>query len=116
MEVGLNRVVRGMPLFVVIAEELGIPIYCTTNSPTDLVHTGGNFMADGLGTAFSSRLVLDENDATNQWGVSNHSEEEIDQIMLDYPGTHGGSDVSCWYVWCRDVAHLFPLSLVRSGL
>lgn len=70
----------------VISDVLDIPIYCTTNVPTDLVHTGGNFMADGLGTGFSSRLVLEENDASNQWGTSNHSEEEIDQIMSDYMG------------------------------
>ncbi len=70
----------------VIADELNIPLYCTTNAPTDLVHTGGNFMADGLGMAFSSELVLEENDASNQWGTSNHSPEDIDQIMSDYMG------------------------------
>lgn len=70
----------------VIADFLGVDNYCTTEVPTDLVHTGGNFMADGLGTAFSSRLVLDENDATNQWGTSNHSEEEVEQIMEDFMG------------------------------
>ncbi len=70
----------------VIADELNIPIYCTTTAPTDLVHTGGNFMADGLGMAFSSELVLEENDASNQWGTSNHSEEEVDQIMSDFMG------------------------------
>ncbi len=70
----------------VIADFLGIDNYCTTSVPTDLVHTGGNFMADGLGTAFSSRLVLDENDATNQWGTSNHSEEDVEQIMDDFMG------------------------------
>ncbi|MFK7808173.1 MAG: agmatine deiminase family protein [Saprospiraceae bacterium] len=70
----------------VISEVLDIPIYCTTEEPTDVVHTGGNFMSDGLGTGFSSELVLDENDASNQWGVSNHSEEELDQIMEDFMG------------------------------
>jgi len=69
-----------------IADELSIPIYCTTSVPTDLVHTGGNFMADGLGTGFSSELVLEENDASNQWGTSNHSEADVDQIMLDFMG------------------------------
>ncbi len=70
----------------VIADFLGIDNYCTTNVPTDLVHTGGNFMADGLGTAFSSKLVLEENDATNQWGTSNHSEEQVEEIMEDFMG------------------------------
>ncbi len=69
-----------------IAQELGIDVYCTTQVPTDLVHTGGNFMADGMGTSFSSNLVLDENGPLNNWGISNHSEEDIDQIMNDYMG------------------------------
>ena len=69
-----------------IADFLGIDNYCTTNVPTDLVHTGGNFMADGLGTAFSSRLVLDENGPQNNWGISNHSEEDVEQIMEDFMG------------------------------
>src|SRR5690606_26816241 len=70
----------------VIADFLGVDNYCTTSVPTDLVHTGGNFMADGLGTAFSSQLVLDENGPDNNWGTSNHSEEDIDQIMEDFMG------------------------------
>jgi agmatine deiminase len=70
----------------VISDALGIPLYCTTTAPTDLVHTGGNYMSDGLGMAFSSTLVLEENDETNVWGTSNHSEEEINQIMSDYMG------------------------------
>ncbi|MFN8165147.1 MAG: hypothetical protein U0X76_02985 [Bacteroidia bacterium] len=32
-----------------------------TAAPYDLTHTGGNFMVDGFGTAFSSKLVMDEN-------------------------------------------------------
>ncbi|KAA3632860.1 MAG: T9SS C-terminal target domain-containing protein, partial [Bacteroidetes bacterium] len=35
---------------------------------------------------FSSNLVLDENGPFNNWGTSNHSEEDIDQIMSDYMG------------------------------
>lgn len=70
----------------VIGNLMDIPVYSTTAVPTDLVHTGGNFMADGLGTGFSSRLVLHENDATNQWGVSNHSEDDINNIMNDFMG------------------------------
>ncbi len=69
-----------------VADFLGLDMYCTTSVPTDLVHTGGNFMADGLGTGFSSELILEENDATNQWGISNHSEEDIEQIMDDFMG------------------------------
>ncbi len=39
-----------------IGSNLGIGVFNTTSAPYDLVHTGGNFMADGFGTAFSSPL------------------------------------------------------------
>ncbi|RMG61203.1 MAG: hypothetical protein D6722_19995 [Bacteroidetes bacterium] len=42
----------------VLARQLGLPHYGMTTPPYDLVHTGGNFMSDGLGTAFSSELVV----------------------------------------------------------
>ena len=70
----------------VISDAMGIPIYCTHNAPNDLVHTGGNYMTDGLGMGFSSKLVLQENGPNNTWGISNHSEEEVEQIMEDYMG------------------------------
>ncbi|HTF04220.1 MAG TPA: agmatine deiminase family protein [Bacteroidia bacterium] len=62
----------------VIARRFGIPLYETTQAPYDVVHTGGNFMSDGLGTAFSSELVLNENPG--------HTEAEIDSIMKDFMG------------------------------
>jgi agmatine deiminase len=56
---------RPRPLDNALSDEIAtaknIGIYSTTAAPWDLVHTGGNFMADGFGTAFSSNLVLDEN-------------------------------------------------------
>lgn len=69
-----------------LADLLDIPLYQTTNAPYDLVNTGGNFMVDGFGTAFASELVLEENDASNQYGSSNHSENAVDQIMEDFMG------------------------------
>ncbi len=39
----------------------GLPMYEMSASPYDLIHTGGNFMVDGFGTAFSSKLILNEN-------------------------------------------------------
>ena len=69
-----------------VSEHLGIPLLQTLEAPNDLVHTGGNFMADGLGMGFSSELVLDENGPFNTYGVSNHSEEDIDEIMYQYMG------------------------------
>lgn len=56
----------------------GLPMYQTTVSPTDLIHTGGNFMADGLGTGFSSNLIVNEN--------PNHTIAEIDTIMNRFMG------------------------------
>ena len=69
-----------------LSQLLNIPLYQTTEVPYDLVNTGGNFMVDGFGTAFSSELILEENDATNSFGTSNHSEAEIDAIMEDFMG------------------------------
>ena len=71
---------------IAVADYLGIPIMCTVMPPNDLVHTGGNYMSDGLGNAFSSTLILEENDQTNQWGTSNHSETDIENIMRDFMG------------------------------
>ena len=69
-----------------LADLLNIPLYQTTQYPNDLVNTGGNFMVDGFGTAFASELILEENDASNTWGTSNHSESEVDQLMEDFMG------------------------------
>lgn len=69
-----------------IANYLEIPLYVTDTAPADLVNTGGNFMSDGLGNAFASELVLDENDTGNPYGVSPKTEAEIDQIVQDYMG------------------------------
>ncbi|MEM6965882.1 MAG: agmatine deiminase family protein [Bacteroidota bacterium] len=71
---------------VAVADELGVPLYATTDFPNDLVHTGGNFMSDGMGTAFSSKLILDENGMLNQFGTSNHSQTDIENIMNAYMG------------------------------
>lgn len=64
----------------------GIPIYITDSGTNDLVNTGGNFMSDGLGTAFASELILEENASGNPYGVSVKNETQIDQIMMDYMG------------------------------
>ncbi len=63
---------------VLFADTLGVPIYQTTEEPYKLVHTGGNFMVDGLGTAFSSKLVFEENPTK--------TEEQIDSIMNLFMG------------------------------
>lgn len=68
------------------AAYLDIPIYTTNSGANDLVNTGGNFMSDGLGNAFSSKLVLQENAPGNPYGVSSKTEAEIDDIMFNYQG------------------------------
>lgn len=67
------------------ANYFGIPEYSTTALPYDLVHTGGNYMSDGLGTAFSSNLVLDENDGQG-YSLAPKTSAQIDTIMKKFMG------------------------------
>ncbi len=69
-----------------IAPYLNLPLFETVSSPTDLVNTGGNFMSDGMGTAFASELILEENEMGNPYNVSVKSEEQIDDILYDFMG------------------------------
>ncbi|MCU0370745.1 MAG: agmatine deiminase family protein [Bacteroidales bacterium] len=58
---------------VVLAQQMGIPLY-----GMDLIHTGGNWMDDGLGIGASTELVWEENpEMTHQ---------EIDTMVKDYLG------------------------------
>jgi agmatine deiminase len=68
------------------ASNTGIPIYITDSGLNDLVNTGGNYMSDGLGNAFASELILEENASGNPYGVSAKTEEQIDNIMFNYMG------------------------------
>ena len=43
-------------------------------------------MVDGMGTAFASELILEENEVGNEYGVTPKTEEEIDQIVHDFHG------------------------------
>ncbi|HRN99701.1 MAG TPA: agmatine deiminase family protein, partial [Flavobacterium sp.] len=65
---------------------VGVPIYITDSGTNDLVNTGGNYMSDGLGNAFASELILDENAAGNPYNVSAKTEAQIDAIMESYMG------------------------------
>ena len=56
----------------------GIELFETTTAPNRLVNTGGNFIPDGFGTAFSSNLVLDENTSL--------STAQIDNIANNFMG------------------------------
>lgn len=62
----------------VVADYLGIPIYQMTDNPNRLVATGGNFMSDGFGKGFSSKLILNEN--------SSLSETQVNSIVNSYMG------------------------------
>ena len=70
------------------ASLLGIPVYSMTADPNKFMATGGNWMTNGSGQAFSSELIVDENDGTGSYGLSypNHTVPEIDQIMSDWMG------------------------------
>ena len=65
---------------VFFASHIRAPIYQTTTSPYDLIHTGGNLMVDGHGTAFSSKLILNENPTK--------TEAQINEIMNIFLGTN----------------------------
>jgi agmatine/peptidylarginine deiminase len=62
----------------VVANSYSIPIYETKTSPWNLVHTGGNYMSDGFGTAFSSELTDNEN--------TSYTSAYIDTIMKKFMG------------------------------
>jgi len=69
-----------------VGDHLGLEVLELASQPDDLVHTGGNFMSNGNGQGFSSELVLDENGPNNSWGMSNHSEADVDEIMREFMG------------------------------
>ncbi len=69
-----------------LSDFTGLPLYSLTSAPYDLVHTGGNFMVDGHGTGFSSKLILEENASNNDFNVTVKSEADIDTIMKKYLG------------------------------
>lgn len=63
---------------VAYASYINTPIYQAITAPNNLTHTGGNFMVDGHGIGFSSKLILDENPAK--------TESQINDIAHDYLG------------------------------
>lgn len=64
----------------------GLVVYSTTTAPHDLVHTGGNFMCDGAGTAFSSELVIEENGPGGEFNQTARDEAGIDAVMQQFMG------------------------------
>ncbi len=70
----------------VLADFKNIPLYQTTTAPYSLVHTGGNFMTDGMGTAFSSNLVIEENSSMGLFNPEDLTETQIDARMNAFMG------------------------------
>ena len=68
------------------ANFLNIPIYQMTDSPTDVIATGGNYMSDGFGTSVSSKLITDENALGNSFGVTPKTEQELNAIFNNFMG------------------------------
>lgn len=62
----------------VFASYRNIPLYQMTTSPYNLTATGGNFMTDGQGIGFSSKLILNEN--------TTKTEAEINTMMNQFMG------------------------------
>lgn len=76
-----------------VAEYFNMNMHNTTQAPWDLMATGGNFMSDGMGTAFSSELIVDENSGGYAWDgfdgnvyYPNHTLEEINNTLEEFMG------------------------------
>mgnify|MGYP001495965463 FL=1 len=76
-----------------VAEYFNMNMHNTTQAPWDLMATGGNFMSDGMGTAFSSELIVDENSGGYAWEgfdgniyYPDHTLEEINYTLEEFMG------------------------------
>ena len=76
-----------------VAEYFNMNMHNTTQAPWDLMATGGNFMSDGMGTAFSSELIVDENSGGYAWEgfdgnvyYPEHTIEEIINTLEEFMG------------------------------
>ena len=65
-----------------VATLLGLPLYEATEAPYDWIHAGGNNLQDGMGSLFSSELVLQTNPGKTM--------EEIASIAQAYLGITPG--------------------------
>jgi agmatine deiminase len=63
---------------VAFSNFINTPLYQTTTAPYNFIATGGNFMVDGHGTGFSSKLIITENPT--------QTETQINNIMNLYMG------------------------------
>lgn len=84
----------------------GIAVYSTTQAPFDLVHTGGNFMSDGFGTAFSSELVLEENGSNGEFNQTVRNEAGVDAMMQQFMGIQPGRYVKMQQLLYDQINHI----------
>ncbi len=61
-----------------IGNMLGLDVYSTTSGEYELVNTGGNFLTDGKGNGFASRLIYSENPSL--------STSQVDNILSEFMG------------------------------
>ncbi|MBL7963974.1 MAG: agmatine deiminase family protein [Flavobacteriales bacterium] len=101
---------RPRPLDDAVSDELatykGIPIYSTTAAPYDLVHTGGNFMADGFGTAFSSELVDEENGPFGDYNTTVRTSAGVDSMMHWFMGIQPGRYIKLTQLLYDNINHI----------
>ncbi|MBK9514386.1 MAG: agmatine deiminase family protein [Flavobacteriales bacterium] len=84
----------------------GIEVFSTSQAPYDLVHTGGNFMSDGFGTAFSSELVLEENGPIGEFNQTSRDEAGVDQMMQQFMGIVPGRYVKMQQLLYDNINHI----------
>jgi agmatine/peptidylarginine deiminase len=84
----------------------GVGVYSTTQAPNDLVHTGGNFMSDGFGTAFSSELVLEENGPNGEFNQTVRNEAGVDAMMQSFMGIQEGRYVKMQRLLYDNINHI----------
>ena len=84
----------------------GVAVYSTTQAPNDLVHTGGNFMSDGFGTAFSSELVLEENGPAGEFNQTVRNEAGVDAMMQSFMGIQPGRYVKMQRLLYDNINHI----------
>ncbi len=84
--------------------DLNYEVHTLSRPPLDLVHTGGNFLTDGINTSFSSNLLVYENAPGNGIIPGSHDEEEIRSILNSYMGI--GRTIILDSLWYDKINHL----------
>jgi len=77
----------------VLGDTLNIPVY-----GMPLIHTGGNYMSDGMGIAMSTNLVYNENPSLTPAQVDNYIYQYTGNDYMVVPDilTYGIHHIDCW--------------------